>query len=621
MVDNTFLREIIATADFQPSNLTDQLCRTEQIYRPIQAWHWMMQTLQTPATDEWVREEVATAWKRCLEDHQILNGERKYIAQTKRNENPLERSLILRIFEAVLQTSLPLFVDGTLTSCLTDENGIVIAVFGRPLQNNNAPEYKLFKRYNNWSESRIGNNGLGTALLTSEVIAFSGEEHFLPELHAFTTSGYPLEIRGLGSNLILGFVTSCHVSANYLATLNSLVARDVLQTLNELKYKQTQLPMRQTDCHSPTTLGYDKNVNSTKHPETKDCSCEIPLDKRSPIERLIAKTTRLQARRIPVLVVGESGAGKEHVVRTAFEHGPWRDGPFIALNCASIPRELIESELFGYASGSFTGARREGKPGKFQLADNGVLLLDEIGDMPLDLQSALLRVLENSEFYPIGASKPVKVNVQIFAATNIPIEKAVQEGRFRADLYYRLNGAQIIVPPLRDRDDKWEIILSILKEELLEAGYAHVPWLSPEIAEIFMKHPWPGNVRQLKNVIRTAVNISDDGMITLGDLPDNFLSELSASSGSSVARCGVPTNFQASAIVPERYQGESPPSESSDGTMSMDEWSVRAIVSALKSNNGNLTKAATKLGISRTTLYKKLAQHRIDHHSFSNSRA
>lgn len=322
--------------------------------------------------------------------------------------------------------------------------------------------------------------------------------------------------------------------------------------------------------------------------ETVKGPCQVPGGHEL---RLVETAVRLQNRRIPILLVGESGAGKEHLVRTAHAAGPRSGGPFIALNCASIPRELIESELFGYASGSFTGAHREGKAGKFLLADKGILFLDEIGDMCLDLQAVLLRVLESSEFFPVGASKPVRVDVQIFAATNVPIQQAVREGRFRRDLYYRLNGAQLIIPPLRNRDDKLQIIHRILSRELRIAGYDPFRKPTAETMNLFLRHPWPGNIRQLSNVLRTAINMSEDGVVTVDDLPDDFLEELRHDA--DIRHGAAPTGPSAEVELPQ--------------ATTLAEWERRGIATALEASRGNVTHASRILGITRGTLYKKMA--------------
>ncbi|WP_052807802.1 sigma-54-dependent Fis family transcriptional regulator [Methyloterricola oryzae] len=313
-------------------------------------------------------------------------------------------------------------------------------------------------------------------------------------------------------------------------------------------------------------------------------------------QRLVETAVRLQIRKIPILLVGESGAGKEHLVRTAHAAGPRSSAPLIAVNCASIPRELIESELFGYAAGSFTGAHREGKSGKFLLADKGILFLDEIGDMCLDLQAVLLRVLETSEFFPVGASRPVRVDVQIIAATNVPIQQAVREGRFRRDLYYRLNGAQLIVPPLRERDDKLQIVHRILSRELRIAGFDPFRKPSSEVMNLFLTHPWPGNIRQLSNVLRTAINLSEDGVIRLEHLPDDFLEELKHDLGAEPSKQAEPCRVIGARVIETPAQATT-----------LADWERRGIAAALEVCRGNVTRASRILGITRGTLYKKMA--------------
>lgn len=339
--------------------------------------------------------------------------------------------------------------------------------------------------------------------------------------------------------------------------------------------------------HMTLTKTPGLDVIPAQEPASRPCNHE---------QRLVDRAVRLQIRKIPILLVGESGAGKEHLVRTAHAAGPRSSSPLIAVNCASIPRELIESELFGYAAGSFTGAHREGKAGKFLLADKGILFLDEIGDMCLDLQAVLLRVLETSEFFPVGASKPVRVDVQIIAATNVPIQQAVREGRFRRDLYYRLNGAQLIVPPLRERDDKLQIIHRILSRELRVAGFDPFRKPSQDVMNLFLAHPWPGNIRQLSNVMRTAINLSEDGVIRFEHLPDDFLEELNH---------GHESNDLQQA---QSSQGVSPPAfETPIQATTLAEWERHGIAAALEACRGNVTHASRILGITRGTLYKKMA--------------
>ncbi|MDO9423478.1 MAG: sigma 54-interacting transcriptional regulator [Methylobacter sp.] len=309
------------------------------------------------------------------------------------------------------------------------------------------------------------------------------------------------------------------------------------------------------------------------------------------LDALIKKSVKLQNHKIPILITGESGVGKDHFVNLLKKAGPRKDGPLIAINCASIPHDLIESELFGYETGSFTGAKSGGKPGKFMLADKGILFLDEIGDMSFDLQSTLLRVLETSEFTPVGGCKPVRVDVQVVAATNVRLLEAVEAGRFRRDLYYRLNGAQIHLQPLRDRPDKKSIIQYILQRELNAVAADDQIQICPEVLSLIEQHPWPGNIRQLINVIRATLYTANDPIITLQDLPVDFVAEL--------RQFSVDDTRAVNSTLIATLMDNSP-------VMSLMDWELCGIKTALKDCDGNISIAAKKLGITRTTLYKKI---------------
>ena len=222
-------------------------------------------------------------------------------------------------------------------------------------------------------------------------------------------------------------------------------------------------------------------------------------------EAALQKASGLQERKIPLLITGESGVGKDYLVRRLHASGPRGDKPLVAINCAAIPRELIESELFGYEGGSFTGARAKGKRGKFVEADKGILFLDEIGDMALDLQATLLRVLDSSEVVPVGGCKPIPVDVLVVAATNCGLQEMVQKGAFRRDLYYRLNGVQLWLPPLRERPDRLRLIAHLMRKEQELLGVSEQTELSEEVWRLFFKHPWPGNIREVRNVLRSLI--------------------------------------------------------------------------------------------------------------------
>ncbi|MDN7995522.1 sigma 54-interacting transcriptional regulator, partial [Burkholderia orbicola] len=233
---------------------------------------------------------------------------------------------------------------------------------------------------------------------------------------------------------------------------------------------------------------------------------------------------RVASKRLPILVLGETGAGKEVFARAIHDAGARRARPFIAVNCGALPEALIESELFGYAAGAFTGARKHGARGKIALADGGTLFLDEIGDMPLALQTRLLRVLADGEVVPLGSDTPVRVDLDVICATHRDLGRMVADGTFREDLYYRLSGATFDLPPLRERADVRDVIAAVFAEEAQATG--HVLTLDATLAEQLAAYPWPGNVRQLRNVLRYACAVCDAARVTRRDLPTDLAAQL-----------------------------------------------------------------------------------------------
>ena len=293
-----------------------------------------------------------------------------------------------------------------------------------------------------------------------------------------------------------------------------------------------------------------------------------------------------------VLILGESGTGKELFAQAIHKASMRTDKPFIAINCGSLPRGIIESELFGYEGGSFTGASKDGRPGKFELADGGTIFLDEIGDMPLDLQASLLRVLQNKEIIRLGGKKPVSVDVRIIAATNINLNKAVQDGAFREDLYYRLNVLFIEIPPLRERKDDLPV-LSRYFIDMIGKRLGKQLKITEEAQDILNDYYWPGNARQLENVIERAAILSQSGTITKRDLPER-LSE-------SVL---YKETEKPEAVRPE----EETPLVRKDGYDSMEQRIRRH----LEATYGNVTKAAETMGMPKRTLYRKIRKYNID---------
>ena len=308
------------------------------------------------------------------------------------------------------------------------------------------------------------------------------------------------------------------------------------------------------------------------------------------LQAVIDRTRRLLGRDIPILIQGESGAGKEMLAKAFHNSGPRRDAPFVALNCASIPETLIESELFGYQGGAFTGARKEGAPGKIQQAHGGTLFLDEIGDMPLNLQARLLRVLQERCVTPLGSTRNIQVDISLVCATHRKLREEVARGHFREDLYYRLNGMSVTLPALRERTDIRALVAKLAAAETASRGAA-VQFSEGALLAI-EGYGWPGNIRQLFNVIRVAIALLDDDetLITETHLPEElFEAPLAAPAVATPA-------FDPWAAAPL------------EGQNSLDAISRQAAQRAVEAAGGNISSAARQLGISRNTLYRKLGR-------------
>jgi sigma-54 dependent transcriptional regulator, acetoin dehydrogenase operon transcriptional activator AcoR len=326
---------------------------------------------------------------------------------------------------------------------------------------------------------------------------------------------------------------------------------------------------------------------------------------------VVDKLRRVLDRDIPVLVLGETGTGKELLARAIHQDSQRSRQPFVAVNCASIPDTLIEAELFGYEEGAFTGARRKGAVGKILQAEGGTLFLDEIGDMPLPLQAHLLRVLQERQVTPLGSARSVPVNVSIICATHRNLREMIDAKAFREDLYYRLNGLAVRLPPLRERSDLQVLVRRILDETGLGSGLR----VSPQAMAHFQNYNWPGNVRQLYNVLRTAaVMAGREQLITTEHLPDDFVEDLRRcpSLGRSLSMAARP-----SAVLPEPDAAADPaglvlgalaPSASPPLPLgaSLQDLELLAIKAAVEAAAGNISEAAKQLGVSRNTIYRKL---------------
>jgi transcriptional regulator of acetoin/glycerol metabolism len=307
----------------------------------------------------------------------------------------------------------------------------------------------------------------------------------------------------------------------------------------------------------------------------------------------LAAGRQLFAKQVPILLLGATGTGKEAFAKALHRGGLWYDKSFVTVNCAAIPESLIESELFGYTRGAFTGAVKEGRVGKILQSNGGTLFLDEIGDMPLMLQTRLLRVIEEREVVPLGSDQATPVNLHVISATHRDIHQMIQNGEFREDLYYRLNGITLQLPLLRDREDKAELIRTLLREE---SGGQEGVQIADDASRKLLDYSWPGNIRQLRNALRTASALCRDGLIRLSNLPQEIID--SDPRAAPVAHPAAPDT------APTATAANLP-------SAALREAECAALLRELERMRWNISRTAQALGISRNTLYRKIHKHRI----------
>ncbi|MFT3857767.1 MAG: sigma 54-interacting transcriptional regulator [Aquabacterium sp.] len=336
------------------------------------------------------------------------------------------------------------------------------------------------------------------------------------------------------------------------------------------------------------------------------------------VTEALRRARRVQAQGIPVLIQGESGTGKEVFARTLHSEGPRAHKPFVAVNCAALPETLIEAELFGYVGGAFTGARREGSPGRIREADGGTLFLDEIGDMPLALQARLLRVLQDKVVVPLGGSRPVPVDFVLVCATHRRLKEAIQAGAFREDLYYRVNGLTVSLPALRDRHDFPAVLRDVLNGITLDMHRPPVDTVHPGLLQALAAYAWPGNLRQLHATLRTACALLEPDEVALdwSHLPEDTQEELGAPPDARASLQAAAPGRANKGLLPSRAPSPQAMPVDADqapapATHAIPDANLRrlsdhAIRQVVQATGGNMSEAARRLGISRNTLYRRL---------------
>ena len=554
----------------------------------------------------------------------------RYLALRHRNRDLLTASAdIFGRIEAML-------ADSRCMMLLTDPFGIVLETAGDHGTLNDAEKIHLVPG-GQWSESEIGTNGIGTALATGPPAQVHDSEHFSEGIKAWTCAAAPVHHPITGK--ILGIVDISGPPTTYQRgnlALAVATARQIETVLSERVFRErarllehclsvmpalgqsdllvidragrvvfangkpevfADLPAFEPDqkiedwvSHLPEKIRKSGNFDTVQldgrtvgalifavpkpRPATVTAppnSAFAPIIGASPaILRLIDQAGSLAARRVALLIEGETGTGKEVLVR-AIHQAADPAAPLIMFNCGAASKELLAAELFGHVRGAFTGALAEGRPGRFELAHGGILCLDEIGELPLDMQPVLLRVLEEGVVYRVGDATPRKVDVRLIAMTNRNLRREAAAGRFRADLFYRLSVTSIEISPLRDRDGDTAILLEHFLQNLAQKHTVPPRLVAPDALAALTAYDWPGNVRELRNLAENLL-LTGSGPILLSDLPPGILGAL-----------------------PE-----------AEPNMRLDETERAAMKRAIESAGGNLSEAARKLGISRSTLHRRL---------------
>jgi transcriptional regulator of acetoin/glycerol metabolism len=568
---------------------------------------------------------------------------------------------LLAASDRLFAATADLFADSHSILLLTNQEGVILKAAG-DLRTLAAGEKIHLTTGGDWREGMAGTNGIGTALATRQPAYVHGSEHFCEGIKSWSCAAAPICEPGTG--VIIGVLDISGPPSTYQInnlTLAVTAARQIEMVLAEQAVREQMrllafclqrlsssdaAGMIAIDRHGrlvhttgrvPLPVGIGERLpgmdessavenwaqrlpeglraewfnpvvvdgstigamlvvpvrsrptsgriaeRSCEADPQRSCFAQI-LGQSAAMLATVNRGRQLARRRVPVLIEGETGVGKELFARAI--HGEeGGGGPFVAYNCGAASKELIGSELFGHVRGAFTGATAEGRPGRFELAHGGTLCLDEIGEMPLELQPVLLRALEEGVIYRLGDTQSRRVDVRLLAMTNRNLREEVESGRFRRDLYYRISVTRIRIPPLRERDIDIDLLVEYFNRRLAQRHAVAERRLSPEIMAVLRAYSWPGNVREMRNVIENLLLTSSEEAVSLDELPAELLDETATAS-----------------IAPPILQQSA----------SLEETERLAIARAVHSAHGNLAQAARALGVSRSTLYRKLELYQLE---------
>ncbi|PES74420.1 sigma-54-dependent Fis family transcriptional regulator [Bacillus cereus] len=592
-----------------------------------------------------INERISESWYRCKQANvnPHTNKGQKILSSDIFQDQKKKSEIFLDIAIPQIQNMRKTIDELQMMALLIDPDGYVLSLSGNQQTLKRAKHINFIEGVK-WTEAAVGTNAIGTALEIEEAIMISGTEHYSVASHSWSCAASPIHNDDGKLIGVLDFSCPIEFSHPYMLGMVTSIAHAIERECsirvhqNELHLIHRFLDVIDSDEQVVICNHRDVIVSASKRVRERVCNwsrmkledlihnglkskLEVPVYSN---DRMIGKCIYLKENKqanlfsnfpfingitfpgvigtssvfqhtleeiklvsptdASVYVCGETGVGKEYVARAIHENSPRKNGPFIAVNCGSLPKELMESELFGYAEGAFTGARRQGYKGKFEQADGGTIFLDEIGEVPPEMQVALLRVLQERTVTPIGSSKEVPVNIRIITATHKDLLRLVEEGKFRQDLYYRLHVYPLYVPSLIERKEDIPYFI----QHFCERKNWNVVF-PKSICNQFSQHTWPGNIRELLNVLERIYILSQGREI-----------------------CEKQISFLLQTMMGNQHQLELQAENKTEHTLNFREKiQCDSMIEALEKTNGNVSLAAKLLDVPRSTFYKRMQKFRL----------
>ncbi|PFB95882.1 sigma-54-dependent Fis family transcriptional regulator [Bacillus cereus] len=592
-----------------------------------------------------INERISESWHRCKQANvnPHMNKGQKILSSDIFQDQKKKSEIFLDIAIPQIQNMRKTIDELQMMALLIDPDGYVLSLSGNQQTLKRAKHINFIEGVK-WTEAAVGTNAIGTALQIEEAIMISGTEHYSVASHSWSCAAAPIHNDDGKLIGVLDFSCPIEFSHPYMLGMVTSIAHAIERECsirvhqNELHLIHRFLDVIDSDEQVVICNHRDVIVSASKRVRERVCNwsrmkledlihnglkskLEVPVYSN---DRMIGKCIYLKENKqanlfsnfpfingitfpgvigtssvfqhtleeiklvsptdASVYVCGETGVGKEYVARAIHENSPRKNGPFIAVNCGSLPKELMESELFGYAEGAFTGARRQGYKGKFEQADGGTIFLDEIGEVPPEMQVALLRVLQERTVTPIGSSKEVPVNIRIITATHKDLLRLVEEGKFRQDLYYRLHVYPLYVPSLIERKEDIPYFI----QHFCERKDWNVVF-PKSICNQFSQYTWPGNIRELLNVLERIYILSQGREI-----------------------CEKQISFLLQTMMGNQHQLELQVENKTEHTLNFREKIQRdTMIEALEKTNGNVSLAAKLLDVPRSTFYKRMQKYKL----------